>query len=78
MYYELNVTDADRRHLFATAPRSCTTVSELRKLLRIFREKFPEPEFFITVSRRQDVGYQLTGADIDLVLRLNSKEASDA
>lgn len=42
-YYEINVA-LNGKHLFATAPRSCITRSEYKKVLAIFKKKFPESE----------------------------------
>lgn len=42
-YYEINVS-LNGRHLFATAARSITTKSDLVKVFKIFKEKFPEEE----------------------------------
>lgn len=42
-YYEINVA-LNGKHLFATASRSCITESEYKKVLAIFKEKFPESE----------------------------------
>ena len=43
MYYEINVA-LNGHHLFATAERSITTLSELKKVYCLFKEKFPESE----------------------------------
>lgn len=65
MYYEINV--AKKReyrgslsatyqyvHLFATAKRSLTDRESTIKLLQEFTEKFPEPEYAITVSYHEE------------------------
>lgn len=43
MYYEINVS-LNGRHFFATAPRSITTYTELKKVLPVIIEKFPASE----------------------------------
>lgn len=49
-YYEINVS-FNGWHLFATAPRSITSKSELQKVYNIFARKFPESEGYeITVT----------------------------
>ena len=40
MYYEVNVS-TDSGHLFATAKRSITTKIQMKKLVSIFKIKFP-------------------------------------
>lgn len=42
-YYEINVSK-NGTHLFATAPRSICNTAQLKKVLRIITEKFPESE----------------------------------
>lgn len=63
MYYEINV--ARRRnleesnsysHFFATAPRSITSEEKAKEMLKIFREKFPEPEYFICLNYYPETG----------------------
>lgn len=57
MHYEINVT-LNRKHLFATAERSLTTESDMRKLLKTFKNKFPESEGYeIQVSQIETIGY---------------------
>lgn len=45
MYYESNIA-FNGKHLFATAPRSVQTISELKDLFKVLNEKFPEKEGF--------------------------------
>ena len=55
-YYEINVT-FQRRHLFATAPRSIQSKAEADRLLSLFAVKFPESEgFIVTCSARFEYG----------------------
>jgi hypothetical protein len=59
MYYEINVAKQDLKpnlrgeyqytHFFATAPRSFTYRKETEEALTIFMEKFPSPEYHISV-----------------------------
>ena len=48
MYYEINVS-LNGKHLFATHERSLRGEYDFRKVVELFKEKFPEEE-----------GYQLT------------------
>lgn len=54
MYYEINVAKknekGDYEHYFATAKRSITTKTRLKIIVTDFMEKFPEPEFSISVA----------------------------
>lgn len=43
MKYEINVS-LKGEHLFATHERSITTTGELKRVCKIFKEKFPESE----------------------------------
>lgn len=42
-YYEINVA-LYGKHLFATAPRSITTEDKFQKMIKLFKEKFPESD----------------------------------
>lgn len=42
-YYDINVSK-NGKHLFATHERSVNTISDLRKVAPIIKEKFPESE----------------------------------
>lgn len=80
MYYEINVSKADPerdwkgnpsyRHLFATAPRSLTDENELKRCLKILVEKFPAPEYCISVHQDKEIRY---GVDINEVLGIEKK-----
>ena len=54
MKFEINVAKKDSRgsysHLFATAERSLTTYSKTVEVLQVLKEKFPAPEFNLSVS----------------------------
>jgi hypothetical protein len=72
MYYEINVSkrnefraDKDYSHFFATAPRSITTMDELKKVIDVFVEAFPSPEYNITITKWEETGQ---GVSIDKVL----------
>ena len=55
MYYEINVS-LNGRHFFATAKRSITTDSELKKVYPVIKSKFPEEEgYSISVSECPEV-----------------------
>lgn len=68
MYYEINVAKKTTKddgyipseigkyhHLFATAKRSITDSKELDKVMKVFAEKFPEPEYSISISKDEQV-----------------------
>ena len=65
MYYEINVAkkrptiygvDGGYSHFFATDPRSCTTREKTAEVVRVLKEKFPEPEYKIDVSLWEQIG----------------------
>ena len=43
-------------HLFATAEHSLTTEAQARELLSVFVEKFPAPEYQLTLTRWEKQG----------------------
>lgn len=45
MFYEINVAK-NGVHFFATSERSITDKMKLEKVLKVFKEKFPESEGF--------------------------------
>lgn len=52
MYYEINVSKETKdgySHYFATAPRSITNKAQLILVAKDFSERFPAPEFNISV-----------------------------
>lgn len=61
MGYEINVArkgkDGRYRHLFATDIRSIPTESRAKELYKMFKEKFPEPEYDITVTYLETIGH---------------------
>ena len=74
MYYEINVAKrrdkavyggSEYTHFFATAPRSCTTEGITKDVVKIFKEKFPEPEYKIDVTMWQNLG---TGISVEKLL----------
>lgn len=53
MGYEINVS-LNGKHFFATHERSLTNVWELKKVLKVFCEKFPPEEGYkITVYKKE-------------------------
>jgi hypothetical protein len=68
MHYEINVAKKDDKpgwdgkphysHFFATSERSIFGLAELRRVLGVFLEKFPEPEYNLTVTLWEDIGRQ--------------------
>ena len=57
MYYEINVAK-DGYHFFATAERSIYSLKQLKKMYKLFLEKFPEEEgYSITVSHHPGTSY---------------------
>ena len=59
MHFEINVSK-NGKHLFATAPRSLTTMSELRSLYSLLRLRFPSEEGYECQAHRiETTGYFL-------------------
>jgi len=79
MYYEINVSKRiengfnsegkkyapEYRHFFATAPRSCTSQSQLKKVLKEIVEKFPKPAYEVMVTYNSE---QIEGVNVNEVL----------
>ena len=62
MYYEINVWDKETNaHIFATAPRSITTLSKAKKLWFLFKEKFPEDKYGMSLTYYETTGTPLDG-----------------
>lgn len=62
MSYEINVSkkrenSKEYSHYFATAPRSLKSKEETKDMLLVFLEKFPEPEYKISVSYNPETGF---------------------
>ena len=61
--YEINVAVKDKngrwKHLFATDTRSISYPLEAERLYKLFKEKFPEPEYDISVVRWETVGHNV-------------------
>lgn len=65
-YYEVNVAMKEPklgwdgkpsyRHLFATHERSLTNEADAKFLFETFKQKFPAPEFNVTVSAKFEYG----------------------
>ena len=61
MYYEINVA-LNGKHFFATDKRSIRHESELKRVYKVFQEKFPTEEGFdIIVSQ-----YETSGTFVDM------------
>ena len=59
MYYEINVA-LNGKHLFATHERSIRWESELKRLLAIIVEKFPESEGYeVSVTKWENRGQEI-------------------
>ena len=59
MYYEINVSK-NGRHLFATAERSITSLTQAEGMYMLFKEKFPESEGYeISVTEWNKVGHPI-------------------
>lgn len=60
-HYEINVS-LKGQHLFATAPRSCRSLQDVRKVYLQITERFPESEGFkVTVTN-----WNVEGESVDL------------
>lgn len=57
MYYEINVSEINKAHVFTTAPRSITTIEKLREILKLFEEKFPRDKYQLQVTRHESFGH---------------------
>lgn len=56
MFYEINVS-LNGQHLFATNKRSVTTKTDLERVYKVFKEKFPMKEGYnILVSHYDTIG----------------------
>lgn len=67
-YYEVNVSkknthDGRYSHFFATAPRSITDRIRLRAVLDEIKAKFPEPEFVVSATFVECIGYSVDTSD---------------
>lgn len=65
MYYEINIS-LNGRHLFATAKRSITTNSELKKVYPVIKSKFPKEEgYSIMVIKDPQMQYGVSQEELD-------------
>lgn len=58
-YYEINIAKKigeNYFHYFATAPRSINTEQKLNEILPVIEEKFPFPEYHVTVAHWEATG----------------------
>jgi len=70
MYYEINVSLKEKEidgycHLFATSPRSATSLYKVKRILKVFIKQFPKPKYHITITRYDERG---VGEDINELL----------
>lgn len=66
MYYEINVS-LNGRHFFATAKRSITTISDLKKVYPVIKAKFPKEEGYkIMVSEHPEVSKYIDTSELDV------------
>lgn len=73
MWYEINVS-LNGRHFFATHKRSLQQESEMKKVLGVMVEKFPESEGFkINLSKWEESGESL---DVNEILNKNKKDGN--
>ena len=64
MYYEINVA-LNGKHFFATAKRSITSISTLKAVYSVLKEKFPESEgFSISVTKWETVGHEINMEEV--------------
>jgi len=64
MHYEINVS-LNGKHLFATAARSIDSKSQLRRLVKLFRQKFPQQEGYdVTFSYHEQINTILGDDDL--------------
>jgi hypothetical protein len=64
MYYDVNIA-LNGRHYIATAPRSITSLADLKGKLPVLMEKFPSSEgYTFNVSRVEEVGYHINIEEI--------------
>jgi hypothetical protein len=66
MHYEINVS-YQGWHLFATAERSIKSTLELKKVMTVFKVKFPEEEgYSVSVTRLETKGYEVNLEEMGL------------
>lgn len=64
MNYEINVS-LNGRHFFATHERSITNSSELKKVFKVFVEKFPESDGYkISVTRKECTYFSIDNEEL--------------
>ncbi len=66
MYYEINVS-LNGRHFFATAKRSITSQSDLKKVYPAIKAKFPEEEGYkLTVMEYPQIARGIDTSELDV------------
>lgn len=66
MYYEINISE-NGKHLFATAERSITNESQLKKVYDKLKIAFSEPQYQIRVTRYDKIGIDVIIANDKIV-----------
>ena len=78
MYYEINVAKKSKyggySHFFATAKRSIKDTDELTSVLETILVAYPEPEYSISVSKYEEVGYDVTLKSITQTTEVSSNK----
>ena len=68
MYYEINIAKKNKdgyyHHYFATAKRSITTKERLKVILSDLINKYPEPDYMISVIYNPEEFFGLRVGDI--------------
>ena len=82
MAYEINIAKKDEtgmyHHYFATAKRSISSLLRLKKMVADFTERFPAPEFNISVSYSPEVSHRMGVEEfIKNPEKLNEKKLND-
>lgn len=78
-HYEVNVSKCENpvgrgssppryKHFFATAPRSIKCKADLRAVLDEFKVKFPEPEYMVSATYNECIGYSVDTSDDKLTV----------
>jgi hypothetical protein len=52
-HFEINVSHLNR-HLFATHERSCVTMADVERVLKVLKQKFPEKEGYSIMVYHHD------------------------
>lgn len=84
MYYEINVAiminkkgwdgNPEYTHLFATSNRSITDENTLKKVYRVFKEKFPSPQYQLSVTHYKTIGENVDVEKYDVGIAIEKLE----